>query len=474
MILNPSARGFEFFQILRYSNLIVYLFVNIFYLINGLTDTVDELTLFLYLILVIQINYFLLKERHNPFIIIWTFFLIYFYSTRVLTIYWNSDNSSSQVLQRLGQATSLDINYTIIHILLANIMFYFGLRGINGEKNDATISQKYEISHKRIVILLILFIFYVQLLAFIKIEVISSFLNNIISINGILLIAFASLFFPINRYYKLIIIYILLGYAILRFLSGSRSILIIYLHFLLITMLANNIYLVKNKKVLLFILMILISIISFPMATYLREIAGVNYQDINYIDYFVKGIEYYLNFNYDPLILIPIFDRAGFLDFTIDAIKNADSYSYVINLQWQIKSIIDGLTPGFDLFDKPLIANALIGIYSDNENFFNKINFEGYQSDQINFYGEIFILFGPIFSLPIYLIFGIFFKSMYKFYIKKNEFNNFVWKSFILYVFILFINSFGLDWTIINSISLFISIYLILLIIKNKNNLGGI
>ena len=53
-------------------------------------------------------------------------------------------------------------------------------------------------------------------------------------------------------------------------------------------------------------------------------------------------------------------ERIGFLDFSLDMIANAASYSTIINLKYYLKSIVDNiLTPGFDIYDVPSATHAL-------------------------------------------------------------------------------------------------------------------
>jgi hypothetical protein len=236
----------------------------------------------------------------------------------------------------------------------------------------------------------------------------------------------------------------------------------------MITAFASGNLKVNKKIVLLMALLICLTIVIFPISSFLRLYAGGDYQNINYNEYINLVLDYYINSDYDFTHLIPVFERAGFFDFTVDSIKNADIYASVINLPWELMSIIDGITPSFDIFNKPLISNAVVGIYYETPELLIRNHNEGYHSDQFNFYGEFFILFGPIISLPMILIVGLLFKNFYINFMNKLNFNFFVWRSVILYLFILFINSFGLDWIIVNSLPMIIFIVIMLSLIIKK------
>ena len=65
-------------------------------------------------------------------------------------------------------------------------------------------------------------------------------------------------------------------------------------------------------------------------------------------------------------MLPPIFNRAGFFDYSAEIIAHSDRYKEEFNLATYAKSIIDNLlTPGFDVYDQPKISNALQFIYAD-------------------------------------------------------------------------------------------------------------
>ena len=85
----------------------------------------------------------------------------------------------------------------------------------------------------------------------------------------------------------------------------------------------------------------------------------------------------------------------AFFDFTSEIIAHQVKYDSIFTIKTYLKSIIDNLlTPGFDLFDQPKIANSLNFIYLGIGNPSKLLLETNYQSDQLGIYGEFFNLFG--------------------------------------------------------------------------------
>lgn len=161
-------------------------------------------------------------------------------------------------------------------------------------------------------------------------------------------------------------------------------------------------------------------------------------------------------------VLVPIFDRIGFLDYCAEIISNSDKYREVFNAQYYCKSIIDNVfTPGFDVFDVPRASNALKFIYNnEGDPKKSKVNTGGYQSDEFTLYGELYALSGKWLSLiPIFFL-GFFFKRLY---VKVNDsikYKFFLKRSFILAVYYSTLNSFGFDWIVLDVLGLLFTYYI--------------
>ena len=206
----------------------------------------------------------------------------------------------------------------------------------------------------------------------------------------------------------------------------------------------------------------------YSVATYMRQIKN-DAGEINYLDSLSRSIEYILDDSTDYRYIDkfgPAFDRIAYLDFTIDAIKNSNEYADVVSLPLEIASIVDGLTPGFDIFNAPKIANVLSAVYLSQPDRKYRVNSESYQSDQLGVYGEYFILFYKWLSLPLFTISAYILVRIYYLNFFKNTFNSLVWRAFILSLFYQWLISYGLDWLIIYSIINYIALFFILFLIK--------
>ena len=140
-----------------------------------------------------------------------------------------------------------------------------------------------------------------------------------------------------------------------------------------------------------------------------------------------------------------------------------------LNFEYYLMSIFDNvLSPGFNLFDTPKFANALIFIY-DNKGppSFKSLISGNYQSDQLTIFGEFYNLLGGWFSIGIFIILGYFLQKL----ILRNSRNKFYFylkNAFIINAFYILINSFGLDWFLFNIISLFFSYSAFIFILRIK------
>ena len=140
----------------------------------------------------------------------------------------------------------------------------------------------------------------------------------------------------------------------------------------------------------------------------------------------------------------------SFLDFSIDTIKNADVYREIINLKYLFMSTVDGLTPGFDIFGKAKISNAIPHFYKEGTDVLSRINTSPYSSDQLTLYGMFYGLFGV--GLSCFFLAVVFYLINYLWILASNMEQSF-FNSLLQFVFfksfVDFFNSFGLDWTII-------------------------
>jgi hypothetical protein len=160
------------------------------------------------------------------------------------------------------------------------------------------------------------------------------------------------------------------------------------------------------------------------------------------------------------LILPPVLSRAGFFDYAAEVIAHREQYRSAINLSSYGKSIVDNiLTPGFDVYDQPKISNALHFIYGAMGEPSKERSSEDYQSDQLGVYGEFYDLFGfaclPILCAGAYLL-----KRSYARLRSANPFGLMMKRVVVLFVFERMVDSYGIDWTMLETIALATAIFI--------------
>jgi len=449
-------------SVLQWANALFMLLTWYSFYQNGLNEYINFTTICLGSLLSIEIFIFLLieKKRRDPFVIILCLQMVFYYVLRILTL---SIYHFSVVFLRYPFNAS-NLNYAIIFILVANLAIFLGFY-LNKIKIDSFPISIKKIPYKPIAVaLLLMFAFFMTFPSLVGLSSLSNIIGllNSIFISTItimfMVIVYVMLFSnKLNRPIRLCLIVGLVGYVFLATLTGSRS-GVVTISYLLIFSYLSIFGAIKLKKVhlIFFTLLIPLLILFFTLATYLRprmENRGViSSETINTIKEFDLQETFHDN---NKLILAPIFDRIGFLDYGAEIISNNDKYSSVFNLSYYGKSIIDNiLTPGFDIFNIPLAANALTFIYNDLGSPQKSKEIDSYQSDEFTVYGEAYVLFGKWFSIiPIFLI-SFAFKRLYVKIRDKNEFRFYVKRAFILYTFYILLNSYGLDWILFGTVGI--------------------
>lgn len=92
---------------------------------------------------------------------------------------------------------------------------------------------------------------------------------------------------------------------------------------------------------------------------------------------------------------------------------------------------------------------------------------ETYQSDQFGIYGEFYALFGYA-SLPLFFLTAFLLKRVYVRLSRENPFELAMMRVVVLSVFVKIVNSYGMDWTIIETVPLVAAIMLYSLFFRSK------
>jgi hypothetical protein len=84
---------------------------------------------------------------------------------------------------------------------------------------------------------------------------------------------------------------------------------------------------------------------------------------------------------------------------------------------------------------------------------------DNYQSDQLGIYGEFYGLFGYG-CLPLLFLVAFAFKCAYVRLTDRTPFNLAMKRAIVLFVFVWTIDSFGVDWTILEALPLVVAMFI--------------
>ena len=412
------------------------------------------------------------RRRRDPFVILFAYTMIFYYSLRLFTL---ALYPYSIVFERYSYGPA-DSNFALTFILVANLFLYAGFFSVKLRRNAAIDASGWRArSATRVSVLMLASIVYSYMSAIYwsadDQPRIASVLGIFISPPVILLMALAY-FTLFRKSLSRAAAYSIAGLIALELvahtLAGSRSTITTLVQNIMLVMLAIwSCIKIKRGWFLLGSLLtpalLVLLIGAFLLSTFNRshkdpesgslsisqalQLAGDARKEL--------GAETELD-----LILPPIFDRAGFFDYAAEIIAHREQYKEVFNLTEYGKSIVDNLlTPGFDIYDQPKIGNALEFIYEDLGTPSKELISEKYQSDQFGIHGELYALFGYA-SLPLFFLMAFVLKRIYVRLRSASPFVLAMKRIVILAAFIKIVDSYGMDWTIIEMVPFVAAIFL--------------
>lgn len=433
------------------------------YFIIGDSLYVNFNSILLGTLLSFQVGVFLLVERkkRDPFVILLCLQMIVYFLFRIVTLL---NYSFSNVFLRYPFTVS-DLNYALIFIITANFVFYLGL-SIRGLKSSIFTELHSKNPKKTYLVFLLIaiayfFAFYDKVgLSFLE-EIMSMIQSLIVNLGTMMFmtIVYLLLFkYRINKFTKQLVVASIIIMVIIQTLTGSRSGILSIVNYLIFALLAIYDFIKVKKRYLVgSILLLPLMIIIFAVSTYLRprlenrgKIGEETFEVVKEFDLVETATEG------SDLVLMGVFDRIGFLDYCAETITNTDKYAVIFNPVFYFKSIVDNiLTPGFTVFDTPRVSNAMSYIYNGRGTpSLSKVS-EAYQSDEFTLYGEFYALFGKWFSLIPLFFLGVFFKMLYLSLNPNNFYQFYLKRAIILFVFYGTLNSFGLDWILLDVTAIF-------------------
>ncbi len=474
-------RSVDFNSVLTVANLLVAAGIASAYWQAGVNEYVDATSVVLAELLCLQTHVALRIERarRDPFVLLMTFSLILYYELRILTliVYPFSD-----VFDRFAYEAR-DSSYALVFMLVANMFLYAGFFAVRGRKGLPVDSSGWKPGNPAgMVILLIAAV----LLGYLS----SGYLDEdsvpralaflVIFLNPGITVLMALAYFlvyrgALSRGFVVAIGFLLLAEMAVHTLLGSRSALVGFVQSCMYVALAmaggirfprRYLYLgIAMLPVMAVLLVVAFAVSTFNRAN--KESKGaITLQSA--IALAERSSDQLTAQSGLDLLLPPIFSRAGFFDFSAEVIAHRREYAGILNPATYGKSIVDNiLTPGFDVYDQPKIANSLQFVYFDLGRPSKKAADEFYQSDQLGIYGEFYALF-RYGCLPLLFLLAYYLKRLYVRLSSTNPFTLVAKRAVVLFVFIKFMDSFGIDWILLECVPLVVAIYAYSLMFSSK------
>ena len=408
------------------------------------------------------------RRRRDPLMLLLAFDMIFFYSFRIYTL---ALYSFSTVFVRYDYGPE-DSNQALLFILVANLFLYAGLYVVRLKKAPRIHSEGWRpAAPGRVVTLLILTIIFGYLVGSLAGSVprFFNFITNLLAPGLVVLMAlvYYSVFrHSLSNTFVRVIGVLIVVEMVAHTLWGSRSALVLFgLYCIYVALALNGTIRIRTKYVVTgivlapFVAVMLVAV--FAISTFNRAArdggpsldVGQSIQNAA-----MSGTDLVADVNFD-LLLAPVTDRIAYFDFTAEIMAHRVEYADILNLPAYLKSIVDNLlTPGFDVYDQPKISNGLAFIYRGDGTPSKAHAEESYQSDQLGIYGEFYVLFGYG-SLPLLFLVAYGLKRLYVGLNNVDPFMLTMQRVVVLWTFLRTIDSFGFDWTLVETTNLLIVIY---------------
>jgi hypothetical protein len=472
-VTSPAAPAamVDFNTILRWVNAGLVVATIAAYMVMGANADVDADTVVLATILGVQTHLALVVEarRRDPFVVLTAFLLVVYFSTRILTLIlvpW------SFVLDRFPYSAA-DTDFALLFMVVANLFLYAGFYVVRGGDRLRVKSEGWQPrAPNRALILVVATIIFIYGKGALGLDRLPraiqvGFVFASQSIVLLLALTFYLLFRDrLSRTYAAVLIGLLVVEMLLHSLAGSRSAFVYSFQNVVMALLAVYGVMVVSRRLVVYSVIALplvavFLVISFVVSTYVRAFnAGASVSLSSAISLVRSAQE---NVGREDVVqtgLPLLLSRVGYFDYSAELIAHRREYAPVITLPAYARSVVDNLlSPGFDVFDQPRISNSLRFVYAETGKPSRVASAEAYQSDQLNLYGELYILFAYA-SLPVFFVIAFLFKKAYLAARDADPYMVAAKRVVILMVFLLLFNSFGLDWLLTDIVPLAVSIYL--------------
>lgn len=453
--MKTSKTLYDLNSLLIVANILIYiLIVYLYYRIGG-NEYVNIFTVVLAGIFALANIGMLSYEKsiRNPFILILVLVATVFYIARIVTLLHIPFSLAFQRSNIIAE----DCNYAIVFIILSNASMLLGFHMARGQadRQESTITIVPINANVRKPIMLLFALFLVVFLGIFQNEIFSR-LSGFVTIfffnqYTILLLTVTFLVYhwhKLTKRSRWLFIVLFLAYGLLTTLTGSRSAILTIGTLLLVgTLAVKRRIMVSRKVILISIIIIPIAILLFITATYKRQLGikeGVSVEHlrtVNELDLFnIDNIDNHLKH---------IYDRMGFLDYSTEVIARRQILAEIINVPYYIKSIIDNtLTPGFNIFHTPKVANAFNYVATGQPIPTQEETALEYHSDMLGIYGEYYVLFHGYLALAAFFVAAFMFQSVLIAIKTRNALLTCLYRALLVYIFLNWVNSFGTDWVV--------------------------
>jgi len=472
-VVRPVPSAVDFNRILMWVNFIVFVAMLGAYAQYGDSDYITGSTIWAGSILSLQTHVALLIEtrRRDPFVILLTFILILYYSLRIVTL---TAFPFSFVLPRFEYSPA-DSTFALIVIIIGNVFLYAGFYAVRGSGKrileNAAWRGKAPARTIGLVAVTVLFI-YSRGVLWDPESIPRTFQFLLIFASQASVLLMALVYYLLFRKSlsvgaSVTLIGLIVFEMLLHSLAGSRSAFIGVIQNVLFVLLAiYGSVSISRRLVRLGVVLLPVAaatlVVSFLVSTFVRAATatGSSFSLSTALDLSRNasgrlGTDYALRVG-----LQTMFARAGFFDYSADLIAHRREYAPIINPAAYARSIADNiLTPGFDVFDQPRISNAMRFAYEERGNVSKIASTVAYQSDQLGIYGEGFLL-ASYAAFPLMFVVAWLFKRVYVAFDDDDPYMFTIKRVVTLSLFVETINSFGIDWVLMDTITLIAAVYI--------------
>jgi hypothetical protein len=423
----------------------------------------DSDSIWLGLVLCLQTELALRMERRrrDPFVILLATWMILFFQLRVFTL---ALLPFSAVFERFPYEPA-DTNRALLFIIAGNLFLYLGLHVARLRTRNVISAQGWRgKAPMRVVVVLCVSLVLTYLSGKLWSEgTVPRGINFLVLyLSPTLLVLMALIYFVVFKrklgmWFAVILGLLIAGELVAHTLLGSRGAIVGFLQTVLIVILAvHGCVRISRGTVIMGVALLPIIVVAligaFVLSTYIRTARSTEGAALSVGLERAAEARSVVDDRATDVLLGGVAARVGYLDFSAEIMALREQYARVINLPAYGKSLIDNLlTPGVDFFDQPKISNSLMFVYRDEGTPTRRISAEEYQSDQLGIHGEFYVL-ARWASLPLFFLVGCLFKRCFDSLKHRNPFVLAMSRVTVLYVFMRFMESFGMDWVIIDSL----------------------